>query len=77
MQTKTIYEEQLLKDIQGLPLPFQEKLVKIVHILKTEVIMPSKAHPHRKEKISEKLTVYKCGGRLKDFSREDAYEEAI
>lgn len=75
MQTKTIYEEKILKDIQGLPLPFQEKIVKIVHMLKAEVITPAK--PLKKEKISEKLTVFKCGGKLKDFSREDAYEERI
>ena len=77
MRTKTIYEEKILKDIQGLPLPFQEKLVKIVHVLKTEAVTPANSLAIRKENISENLTVYKCGGKLRDFSREDAYDEAI
>lgn len=77
MQTKTLYEEEILKDIQGLPLPFQEKLAKIVHILKAEVVAPANWGMIRKENISENLTVYKCGGKLRNFSRADAYEEAI
>ena len=77
MQTKTLYEEEILKDIQGLPLPFQEKLAKIVHMLKTEVVAPANLRMIRKEKVFEKLTVYKCGGKLRNFSRADAYEEAI
>lgn len=40
MQTKTIYEEEILKEIQDLPQPLQEKLAKIVHFLKREIIRP-------------------------------------
>ena len=40
MKTKTIYEEEILKEIQDLPESMQEKLAKIVHFLKKEVIRP-------------------------------------
>jgi len=33
MKTKTIYEEEVLKEIQDLPEFMQEKLAKIVHFL--------------------------------------------
>ena len=38
MKTKTIYEEEILKEIQDLPESMQEKLAKIVHFLKKEII---------------------------------------
>jgi hypothetical protein len=34
MQTKTTYEERILKVVKGLPQSAQQKLVKIVHFLK-------------------------------------------
>jgi len=40
MKTKTIYEEEILKEIQDLPESMQEKLAKIVHFLKKEIIRP-------------------------------------
>jgi hypothetical protein len=39
MQTKTIYEEEILKDIQDLPENLQKKLTKIVHFLKKEILL--------------------------------------
>ncbi len=42
MKTKTIYEEEILKEMQGLPEPMQEKLAKIVHFPKKEIIRPCK-----------------------------------
>ncbi|TAL27158.1 MAG: hypothetical protein EPN94_01910 [Nitrospirae bacterium] len=38
MKTKTIYEEEISKEIQDLSEPFQEKMVKIVHLLKQEFV---------------------------------------
>ncbi len=38
MKTKTIYEREILKEVQGLSEPFQEKMVKIVHLLKQEFL---------------------------------------
>ncbi len=40
MRIKTIYEEEILKEIQDLPESMQEKLAKIVHFLKKEIILP-------------------------------------
>jgi len=40
MKTKTIYEEEILKEMQDLPECMQEKLAKIVHFLKKEIIRP-------------------------------------
>lgn len=40
MKTKTIYEKEILKELQDLPEPMQEKLLKIVHFLKKEIIQP-------------------------------------
>lgn len=79
MQTKTVYEEKLLREVQGLPVFQQERLVKIVHLLKEELVYsaPVERHIVSKEKSALKLTVYKCGGMLRDFSREDAYAERL
>lgn len=38
MKTKTIFEEEILKEIQDLPESMQEKLAKIVYFLKKEII---------------------------------------
>ena len=38
MKTKTIFEEEILKEIQDLPQMLQEKLAKIVHFFKNEII---------------------------------------
>lgn len=79
MQTKNVYEEKILKEVQGLPRLQQERLARIVHLLKEEIISSiGGAQPvAQKERASRKLTVYKCAGKLRDFSREDAYAERI
>ena len=38
MKTKTIFEEEILKEIQDLPQMLQEILAKIVHFFKNEII---------------------------------------
>ena len=38
MQTKTIHEEEIVKEIRDLPQPIQKKLTKVVHFLKEEII---------------------------------------
>ena len=56
MKTKTIYEEEILKEMQGLSEPMQEKLAKIVHFLKKEIIRPES---NEKNATDELLSV--CG----------------
>ncbi len=55
MKTKTI-EEEILKEMQDLPEPMQEKLAKIVHFLKKEIIRPES---NEKNATDELLSV--CG----------------
>jgi mRNA-degrading endonuclease RelE of RelBE toxin-antitoxin system len=40
MEAKTLYEEEILKEIRNLSEPLQEKLFKIIHLLKQEIIKP-------------------------------------
>lgn len=40
IQTKTTYEEKILKEVQGLSEPLQKKLLKFVQFLKQEIIKP-------------------------------------
>ena len=40
METKTIYEEEILKEIRNLSEPLQGKLFKIIHLLNKEIIKP-------------------------------------
>ena len=40
METKTIYEEEILKEIRNLSEPLQVKLFKIIHLLNQEIIKP-------------------------------------
>ncbi|HAG50653.1 MAG: hypothetical protein A2X87_02515 [Deltaproteobacteria bacterium GWC2_42_51] len=40
METKTIYEEEILKEIRNLSEPLQGKLFKIIHLLNQEIIKP-------------------------------------
>lgn len=56
METKTICEEEILKEIQDLPESMQEKLVKMVHFLKKEII-----HPELSEKNATDEFLSVCG----------------
>jgi len=38
MQTKTKQEEEILKEIRDLPVAVQEKIFKIIHFFKSEII---------------------------------------
>ncbi len=38
MQTKTVYEEEVLRDMQALPASAQEKLARIIHFMRSEII---------------------------------------
>ena len=40
METKTIYEEEILKEIRNLSEPLQGKLFKIIHLLNQEIMKP-------------------------------------
>lgn len=38
MQTKTLYDKQILKEIRDLPEIVQEKIVKIVHFFRSDIL---------------------------------------
>jgi len=38
MQTKTRYEEQILKEMRDLPEMVQEKMVKIIHFFRSDIL---------------------------------------
>jgi mRNA-degrading endonuclease YafQ of YafQ-DinJ toxin-antitoxin module len=66
METKTIYEKEFLKDIQDLPEPTQEKLAKIIHLLKKEFV-----RPELKEKSATDEFLSVCGTWEDDRSIEE------
>ncbi|KKO21022.1 MAG: hypothetical protein DCC43_07275 [Candidatus Brocadia sp.] len=66
MKTKTIYEKEILKDIQDLPEPMQEKLAKIIRLLKKEFVLPELK---KKSATEEFLSV--CGTWEDDRSIEE------
>ena len=44
--------QQLYEEIEALPLDAQEKILKMVHFLKTEILTPVKSKPRKKAKTS-------------------------
>ena len=66
MKTKTIYEKEILKDIKDLPEPMQEKLAKIIHLLKKEFVLPE-----LKEKSATEEFLSVCGTWEDDRSIEE------
>ncbi len=66
MKTKIIYEKEILKDIQDLPEPMQEKLAKIIHLLKKELVQPE-----LKEKSATNEFLSVCGTWEDDRSIEE------
>jgi len=38
MQTRTLYEEQILKEMRDLPEIMQEKIVKIIHFFRSDIL---------------------------------------
>jgi hypothetical protein len=45
-------QQQLYEEIEALPLEAQEKILKMVHFLKTEILTPVKSKPRKKAKTS-------------------------
>ncbi|MBI4653442.1 MAG: hypothetical protein HY752_00345 [Nitrospirae bacterium] len=39
MHTKTVYEEKVLREMQALPAPAQEKLARIIHFMRSEIML--------------------------------------
>lgn len=71
---KTI--EALYKN--GKIIPTKEQIpVREARVLITILDKTKEAINIRGKKLSRKLTVYKCEGRLRGFTREDAYENRI
>lgn len=66
METKTIYEEQILKDMQGLTPERQRRLARIIHFVKNEII---DEHPDEKKLTEEFLSV--CGAWEDERSAEE------
>ena len=46
MNTKTVYEEEILKEIQDMPEALQERMAKIIHMLKKEITNISTDEEH-------------------------------
>lgn len=42
-------QQQLYHEIETLPLDAQEKILKMVHFLKTEILKPVKSNPKKKQ----------------------------
>lgn len=66
MQTKTVYEDKVLRDMQALPATAQEKLARIIHFMRSEII-PSEFD--EKKTTEEFLSV--CGTWEDDRSIEE------
>ncbi len=66
MEARTIYEEQILKDFQGLSEHSQRKLAKIISFLRKELIEPLK---DEKQLTDEFLSV--CGAWQDDRTVEE------
>lgn len=66
MHTKTVYEEEVLRDMQALPASAQEKLARIIHFMRSEII-PSELD--EKKTTEEFLSV--CGTWEDDRSIEE------
>ncbi len=66
MQTKTVYEEEVLRDMQALPTSAQVKLAKMIHFMRSEII-PSELD--EKKTTEEFLSV--CGTWEDDRSIEE------
>lgn len=66
MQTKTVYEEKVLRDMQALPASAQGKLARIIHFMRSELI-PSELD--EKKTTEELLSV--CGTWEDDRSIEE------
>ena len=66
MQTKTVYEEKVLREMQALPATAQEKLARIIHFMRSEII-PSEFD---EKKITEEFLSV-CGTWEDDRSIED------
>jgi hypothetical protein len=45
-------QQQLYEEIESLPLDAQEKILKMVHFLKTEIFSPVKSKPRKKTKAT-------------------------
>jgi hypothetical protein len=56
MKVKTIYEEEILKELHDLSKPFQKKMVKIVRLLKQESVRYT-----QKEKVATDESLRVCG----------------
>ncbi len=72
MEIKTTYEEEIMKEIHDLSEPLQEKLFKIIHLLKQELI---KTESDEKLATEEFLSI--CGtwedGRTAEEQIKDIY----
>jgi hypothetical protein len=56
MKTLTQYEKQILKEIRGLPAPFQKKVAGIIRLLKAEFF-----NGRKDEKKATEKFLYACG----------------
>ncbi|MBI5682161.1 MAG: hypothetical protein HZC45_03185 [Deltaproteobacteria bacterium] len=66
MHTKTVYEEEVLRDMQALPASAQGKLARIIHFMRSEIITSE----FDEKKITEELLSV-CGTWEDDRSIEE------
>ena len=71
MQTKTPYEDEILKEVRDLPDELQEKLVRILHIVKQEMM----SIPGFDEKRATSAFLSVCGTWEDDRSPETQIQE--
>lgn len=71
MQTKTPYEDEILREVRGLPDVLQEKLARILHIVKQEMM----SSPGFDEKRATGEFLSLCGTWEDDRSPETQIQE--
>lgn len=71
MQSTTTYEQQLLNEVKGLPGGDIARIVKIVHLIKEEIL--------EKKVNGAKTNIMQYAGILKDLTDEEAkvFDEAV
>jgi hypothetical protein len=56
MNTRSMYEKEIIKEVHGLPQPIQGKIAKIIHFFKKEIMITT-----TDEKIATKEFLSICG----------------
>ena len=63
MQTHPIYEKKILREVQELPESLQERLARIIHLLKKELLIPAYNEKRASEELFAERTTGASAGR--------------